>query len=322
MAQGYRKDNPAGDAISAALPKSSLRRRHQRALPQRRRSSRAGARFQGTPGHGVRFRVPRAHRLPLRRGSRCPQGRGGRRRRHLDRAPGPHQGKDRAPGTPSSRAVAVLDEAPTRRSSLPVADRPHPQRQHTLQAAARTGSRRRPAPVPLELPRLGPGKDGCAARGSRTGARRTSTAIEWRLPSGVVTSSNAAPNLCNTGPTTVSLNPANSAARPTTAAFYSSPSLYDATPLRQSSARTQTSSPASLNCQSLHPLRAVPVTSRDAAENDRQTAPPSKCSFPSTTRPANSPSRYRNLAFAPSGGRDLRTGDGAVTASTVTLRRS
>ena len=33
VAQGYREDNPAGDAISAALPKNSLRRQHQRALP-------------------------------------------------------------------------------------------------------------------------------------------------------------------------------------------------------------------------------------------------------------------------------------------------
>ncbi|MDE0005002.1 MAG: tyrosine-type recombinase/integrase, partial [Rhodospirillaceae bacterium] len=33
VAQGYREDNPAGDAISAALPKNGLRRQHQRALP-------------------------------------------------------------------------------------------------------------------------------------------------------------------------------------------------------------------------------------------------------------------------------------------------
>ena len=33
VAQGYREDNPAGDAISAALPKNNVRRRHQRALP-------------------------------------------------------------------------------------------------------------------------------------------------------------------------------------------------------------------------------------------------------------------------------------------------
>ncbi len=33
IAQGYREDNPAGDAISAALPKNTVRRQHQRALP-------------------------------------------------------------------------------------------------------------------------------------------------------------------------------------------------------------------------------------------------------------------------------------------------
>ena len=33
VAQGYREDNPAGDAISAALPRNSVRVRHQRALP-------------------------------------------------------------------------------------------------------------------------------------------------------------------------------------------------------------------------------------------------------------------------------------------------
>ena len=33
VAQGHREDNPAGDAISAALPKNVIRVRHQRALP-------------------------------------------------------------------------------------------------------------------------------------------------------------------------------------------------------------------------------------------------------------------------------------------------
>ena len=33
VAQGYRTDNPAGDAISAALPKNGVRIEHQRALP-------------------------------------------------------------------------------------------------------------------------------------------------------------------------------------------------------------------------------------------------------------------------------------------------
>ena len=33
MAQSYRGDNPAGDAIAAALPKTAVRRQHMRALP-------------------------------------------------------------------------------------------------------------------------------------------------------------------------------------------------------------------------------------------------------------------------------------------------
>ena len=33
VAQGYRENNPAGDAISAALPKNSVRNQHQKALP-------------------------------------------------------------------------------------------------------------------------------------------------------------------------------------------------------------------------------------------------------------------------------------------------
>ena len=33
IAQGLRMDNPAGDAISAALPKHTAIQKHQRALP-------------------------------------------------------------------------------------------------------------------------------------------------------------------------------------------------------------------------------------------------------------------------------------------------
>ena len=36
VAQGYREDNPAGDAISAALPRNGTRVQHQRALPHQR----------------------------------------------------------------------------------------------------------------------------------------------------------------------------------------------------------------------------------------------------------------------------------------------
>ena len=33
VAQGYRDDNPAGDVLSAALPKTAVRKQHMRALP-------------------------------------------------------------------------------------------------------------------------------------------------------------------------------------------------------------------------------------------------------------------------------------------------
>ncbi len=36
IAQGYRQDNPAGDAVTAALPKQNGAKRHHRALPHRR----------------------------------------------------------------------------------------------------------------------------------------------------------------------------------------------------------------------------------------------------------------------------------------------
>ena len=67
VAQGYREDNPAGDAISAALPKNSVRRQHQKALPHAkgRGISRAGARIEGAPDDGACVRVPRADCLPL-----------------------------------------------------------------------------------------------------------------------------------------------------------------------------------------------------------------------------------------------------------------
>ena len=51
VAQGYREDNPAGDAVSAALPKNSMRRQHQRALPHAHVAEALG-----------RVRASRAHR--------------------------------------------------------------------------------------------------------------------------------------------------------------------------------------------------------------------------------------------------------------------
>ena len=106
VAQGYREDNPAGDAIGAALPKSGLRTRHQPALPypdvgeamERVRASRAhpttvlafeflvltacrsgevrGARWEEMDLERREWRIPaermktgREHRVPLSRGA-------------------------------------------------------------------------------------------------------------------------------------------------------------------------------------------------------------------------------------------------------------
>ena len=49
VAQGYRPDNPAGDAISAALPKAAVRKQHMRALPH----AEVGAALQRVKGSGA-----------------------------------------------------------------------------------------------------------------------------------------------------------------------------------------------------------------------------------------------------------------------------
>ena len=49
VAQGYRDDNPAGDAISAALPKAAVRKQHMRALPH----AEVGAALQRVKGSGA-----------------------------------------------------------------------------------------------------------------------------------------------------------------------------------------------------------------------------------------------------------------------------
>ena len=106
VAQGYREDNPAGDAIGAALPKTGVRTRHQPALPypevreamERVRASRAypstvlafeflvltacrsgevrGARWEEMDPEAREWRIPpermktnREHRVPLSSGA-------------------------------------------------------------------------------------------------------------------------------------------------------------------------------------------------------------------------------------------------------------
>ena len=68
VAQGHRSDNPAGDALSAALPNNAGPRRHQRALPH----AEVGAAL-------ARVRASGAQSAPARRSARCAC-RGSRRR--------------------------------------------------------------------------------------------------------------------------------------------------------------------------------------------------------------------------------------------------
>lgn len=118
VAQGYREDNPAGDAISAALPKNAIRREHQRALPHTEVAG-ALAAIRATRAHrgtilAFEFLVLTATRSGEVRGARWDE---------VDRAaatwtiPAARMKAKLEHRVPmSDRALEVLDEA------LPVAD--------------------------------------------------------------------------------------------------------------------------------------------------------------------------------------------------------
>ena len=113
VAQGYREDNPAGDAISAALPKNSVRHQHQRALPHAQVAE-ALARVRASKAHwatvmAFEFLVLTACRSGEVRGARW---------KEVDAAaatwtvpPSRMKAKLEHRVPLSDRAVAVLDEA-------------------------------------------------------------------------------------------------------------------------------------------------------------------------------------------------------------------
>ena len=113
VAQGYREDNPAGDAISAALPKNSVRRQHQKALPHAQVGE-ALARVRASRAHrttalAFEFLVLTACRSGEVRGARWVE---------VDKAaatwtvpPARMKAKLEHRVPLSGRAVAVLDEA-------------------------------------------------------------------------------------------------------------------------------------------------------------------------------------------------------------------
>ena len=113
VAQGYREDNPAGDAISAALPKNSVRRQHQRALPHARVAETLG-RVRASKAHrttalAFEFLVLTACRSGEVRGARWDEVDDAAATWTVSLARMKAKLEDRVPL--SSLAVAVLDEA-------------------------------------------------------------------------------------------------------------------------------------------------------------------------------------------------------------------
>ena len=100
VAQGYRDDNPAGDAISAALPKTGDRAEALTRPPIRRgrRRARQGEGVKLIQGHCPGARVPGADGLPVERGQARHMGRGGSGGEDLDCAGEPDEGQARPPG--------------------------------------------------------------------------------------------------------------------------------------------------------------------------------------------------------------------------------
>ena len=172
IAQGYRADNPAGDAITAALPRNGRQSRHFKALPHGEVADGAG------DGAGVVLHrrcaafagVPRVDGGPVRRGPRRPLGGDRRQGRRLDGAGFSHEdrpGASRsavAPSTGSARGGAGGD-----RSRGDPIFRSRPTRRRPLATGvwralvAATGNRRDRARIPQFVPGL--------VRGNRSVAR-------------------------------------------------------------------------------------------------------------------------------------------------------
>ncbi len=113
VAQGYRDDNPAGDAISAALPKAAVRKQHMRALPH----AEVGAALQRVKGSGAYPGAMLAFEFLVLTAARSGEVRNARWE-HLDRAgavwtiPAERMKTGREHRVPlSPRALAVLDGA-------------------------------------------------------------------------------------------------------------------------------------------------------------------------------------------------------------------
>ena len=132
IAQGHRPDNPAGDALSAALPNNAGPRRHQRALPH----AEVGAALARVRASGAHAGTVLAFELLVLTAARSGEVRNARWEEFdregggVDGARRAHEGRARAPGAalaPRARSPRQgAAAAARRRHRLPLAHRPHP----------------------------------------------------------------------------------------------------------------------------------------------------------------------------------------------------
>ena len=112
IAEGHRKDNPAGDAIGAALPKVGTRRHTARDNARRGHGGAAeGAQVQRAQFDEARLRVPRPHCVPVTRGPGGNLGRGRSGRGRLNSSRRSHETGSEHRVPLSDRAMAVFKEA-------------------------------------------------------------------------------------------------------------------------------------------------------------------------------------------------------------------
>ena len=173
VAQGYRDDNPAGDAISAALPKAAVRKQHMRALPH----AEVAAALQRVKGSGAYPGAMLAFEFLVLTAARSGEVRNARWEQ-IDRAgavwtiPAERMKAGREHRVPlSPRALEVLDGAAELFDGAglvfpsPTGAGAEPRRPD--QPAARPRHRRRRARVSVQLSGLGGRVHGRTARGVR-----------------------------------------------------------------------------------------------------------------------------------------------------------
>ena len=199
IAQGYRVDNPAGDAIGAALPRPPRVQKHYKALPYGEVAGAIeavlGSEARVTVKLGFEFLVLTASRSGEVRGARwaeidveggewtIPAERMKSRREHRGAAVG--AGERDSGGGQSARAPVGV--------GVPVRPGAGVAELRVRGIAQGTRGRSRAARVPFELPGLGGGMHGCAARGhgGGAGARGEEQGGGRRMPAPICSSADA-----------------------------------------------------------------------------------------------------------------------------------